>query len=332
VNQFQSAGTSVWFVETVGGTGVGQRRYIASNTATVLTIAYRWDVQPDATTQYKIIADVGNNHGLLPNAALTSGSLTLDGVIWQFGGCDVQGDCWLHLDQGGVTYTQIRNIILQNAMGDTSGTPFTMFDHDTGNLLFLHNTYMTGSESCSLREPATSGTGAGQCSQFKSNLAYCDPNRTMTPPNNTDHTKYWTNGGSYGPYAAVDTSNPTNPASGTLDLIVAGGVTNNGVYGPNAGLAGKGFHLNMSVAPDNTNIIGTDPNFVDNTRTFWGWAVTQGSVSTTIGGKIADGINYIRNDPTLPRTSLIPYIKAGLTPQASAYIGTGHDGANIGAV
>jgi len=41
-------------VKIVGGTGAGQSRVIASNTATVLTVATNWATNPDATSQYVI--------------------------------------------------------------------------------------------------------------------------------------------------------------------------------------------------------------------------------------------------------------------------------------
>lgn len=51
-----------------GGTGMGQERRIVANTATVLTIAQNWDINPDATSTYEIWADydriyMGGNAG-----------------------------------------------------------------------------------------------------------------------------------------------------------------------------------------------------------------------------------------------------------------------------
>ena len=75
-----------------------------------------------------------------------------------------------------------------------------------------------------------------------------------------------------------------------------------------------------------------DPGFVDRTRSFWTWAVTRGSSATTITGQVADGLTYITVDPTLTRTSLIPYIQAGFNPTNPATKNAGHDGATIGAM
>lgn len=40
------------------GTGVGQRRRIASNAGTVLTVESAWDTNPDATSEYEILEDL----------------------------------------------------------------------------------------------------------------------------------------------------------------------------------------------------------------------------------------------------------------------------------
>ena len=57
------AGDGEWAgysVRIVGGTGIGQRRAIVSNTETVLTIVYEWGTPPDDTTIYEIISRVGS--------------------------------------------------------------------------------------------------------------------------------------------------------------------------------------------------------------------------------------------------------------------------------
>ncbi|MDA2916755.1 hypothetical protein MYX64_07965, partial [Nitrospinae bacterium AH_259_B05_G02_I21] len=65
----KSWSTDLWknkIVKITGGTGSGQSRSIASNTATVLTVASAWATNPDATSTYKILAGGGvTDHGLL---------------------------------------------------------------------------------------------------------------------------------------------------------------------------------------------------------------------------------------------------------------------------
>ena len=45
-------------VRITSGTGSGQARVIASNTATVLTVGVAWTTNPDATSTYKIVDDL----------------------------------------------------------------------------------------------------------------------------------------------------------------------------------------------------------------------------------------------------------------------------------
>ena len=44
----------------VAGTGVGQERIVASNTATIFTIVGTWATIPDATSRYEIVEAVSN--------------------------------------------------------------------------------------------------------------------------------------------------------------------------------------------------------------------------------------------------------------------------------
>lgn len=46
-------------VRIVGGTGSGQSRYIASNTATTLTVTQAWAVNPDSTSEFEIYSEGG---------------------------------------------------------------------------------------------------------------------------------------------------------------------------------------------------------------------------------------------------------------------------------
>jgi hypothetical protein len=80
------------------------------------------------------------------------------------------------------------------------------------------------------------------------------------------------------------------------------------------------------------NDVNVDPGFVDPNRSFWSWAVAQGSSATTISGKVSDGLTFLRLDPTLIRSSLIPYIQAGFAPTNAALANAGHDGVTIGAM
>lgn len=54
------------YVFIIGGTGAGQYQLIASNTATALTTAANWNVNPDATSSYTVVS-------LLPTSLTPSG-------------------------------------------------------------------------------------------------------------------------------------------------------------------------------------------------------------------------------------------------------------------
>ena len=54
-NASTTSGLTGWDLQLTGGTGVGQRRAIASNTATVLTVNPAFTVAPDTTTTYQVM-------------------------------------------------------------------------------------------------------------------------------------------------------------------------------------------------------------------------------------------------------------------------------------
>ncbi len=332
VNTWQGTSSGRYAVEITSGTGVGQKRYIQSNTATALTISYQWLVTPDATSTANILLDIYNNRGLGPDGALTSGTWTCDGLVAQSAGCDMQGDLILHCDTNTLSHVIKNCLILPNAQGDSSGTLLTMGFSNNGTINVTHCTAFTGGQpAVSISE---SGTGhANSLDSLKSCIAWCDPTRATAQLNTTDHTKYWGDGGAYGPYLISDTNNPGNPALGVQDLLTAGAGDYN-CYNCNAGFpgySGKGYHINTSVTPG-AHDVEADPAFVDNTRSFWKWAISRGSTGTTISAQVADGLSYIRAVPTLTRTSLIPYIQAGFAPTNASLHGTAHDAGDIGAV
>ena len=68
-------------VRITGGTGAGQVRTIASNTATALTVGTAWTVTPDATSTYAVEGD-DNALYLLGNAAVTLYKYSISGNTW----------------------------------------------------------------------------------------------------------------------------------------------------------------------------------------------------------------------------------------------------------
>lgn len=68
-------------VRITAGTGIGQVRTIASNTATVLTVSSAWATVPDATSQYEITANEDYLY-LLGNNAVTMYRYSISANTW----------------------------------------------------------------------------------------------------------------------------------------------------------------------------------------------------------------------------------------------------------
>lgn len=68
-------------IRITGGTGVGQVRTVASNTATAITVSAAWTVNPDATSTYEICGNDDNLY-LLGNAAVTMYKFSISGNSW----------------------------------------------------------------------------------------------------------------------------------------------------------------------------------------------------------------------------------------------------------
>lgn len=321
VNVFSTTVASA-MLEITGGTGIGQRRLIASNTSTALTVAYRWDTNPDATSTYSIYEDVANNHGIILDSSVVTGTFSLTGTVFQNAGTDTQGDVILHISKTAATFST--NILLPNSMGDSSGTLVTLGgstntppNGDVGPFTVNHNTCFAGAQSpLAISEGGTNL--AGTVTSFQSNIIWVETSRS-----------YYAHGGTNGPFAVNDTDHTANVSTSTNDIITTADY--NGRFNLSNSSTGDSYCFRHSTAPGTHDVVG-DPTFVDKTRSFWKWAINRGSVSTTISGQITDGLAYIKADPTLTRTSLIPYIQAGFAPQNAGLNNAGHDSVTIGAV
>jgi hypothetical protein len=85
--------------------------------------------------------------------------------------------------------------------------------------------------------------------------------------------------------------------------------------------------MSGTVAPGAHDQPSADPQFRDASRSLQTW-----DASLTGPGTIASALARIRRDPTLTKSSLLPYIRNGFKPTNPAYKGTAHDGGDIGAV
>lgn len=84
VNSGKTWTTNNWAnyqVRITGGTGAGQFRTIASNTATTLTVSAAWTTTPDSTSTYVIEGNCDNLY-LLGNSAVTMYRYSLSGNSW----------------------------------------------------------------------------------------------------------------------------------------------------------------------------------------------------------------------------------------------------------
>lgn len=68
-------------IRITNGTGVGQVRTIASNTATVITVSAAWTVNPDATSQYVIEGNEDHIY-LIGNNAVTMFRYSISANTW----------------------------------------------------------------------------------------------------------------------------------------------------------------------------------------------------------------------------------------------------------
>jgi len=144
---------------------------------------------------------------------------------------------------------------------------------------------------------------------------------------------FWRTGGALAGAYAV--SNPISPQ--ITDALAAANTDYNGWLGL-ATVPANTWHdiadgtvyntpMSGATAPGVHDVANVDPQFVDPTRNLQSWDASLGGAGTVVSA-----MARIQADPTLTKTSLLPYIRAGFLPTNAAYLNSGHDGANIGAV
>ncbi len=242
-----------------------------------------------------------NPHGVQPCRG-TLGSMTIDGMIYEYTGTDQNGDCILIGDDpSGACVATIRNcIFLPNASGGCSGSAFSALGHANVNIIFEHNTACAGQQGAAVGEGYIGHTGMLQ--SFKNNIFW---------NNSTNGLKLYDVG--------TDDS--------VTDLVTAANADYNCGHNIGAGDGGGYFNLEFSSGSPGANDIDVDPQFVEPTRDIASWDRSLGGSGTTAGA-----LARLAADPTLTRTSLIPYIRAGFAPQNPLLRGAGSDHSTIGAV
>lgn len=125
----------------------------------------------------------------------------------------------------------------------------------------------------------------------------------------------------------------TRIANTVQDIVAAANADYNWGWNLAAGNAGNGYHAAVTTTPmfstGTPDVHGGngDPQFVDWTRNLEKWAVTRGSTATTDANRRADGIAFLKADPTLI-ADLIAYVRAGFAPTNPAMEGAAHDAAS----
>ncbi len=213
------------------------------------------------------------------------------------------------------TYTFKNNIILAPQGGGSmplggldSNTSVTYTDYTVAE----HNTICTNGMS-SMNEGVVVGAKANTVLSLKSNIFY-----------NAN--------GVAGNYAFNNMS-PTP----TLDAMPAANADYNGWFGLSTVPIGTwndiadgtvyNSPMSGSTPPGVHDVANVNPQFLDPTRDLQSWDASLGGPGT-----IASALARIQQDPTLTKSSLLPYIQTGFAPTNPAYKGTAADGGDIGAV
>ncbi len=150
---------------------------------------------------------------------------------------------------------------------------------------------------------------------------------------------FWASSSTVGQYAAT-TANATSPPA---DPITGANCDYNCSYNlpttsrfssPNNAANGTVYDIPMTTVPGVHDVVNTNPNFVDPTRNLQTWSVMKGySASTdTYAVQTYFALKAIQADPTLTKTDLIPWVRAGFAPKNVALHNAASDGTDIGAV
>lgn len=271
----------------------------------------------DAEGNIDLMDDTGGSF-TNPHWYNVSGAQTYRGGFAQFTGTDSQGD-FLKSFVSGSAVTLRGYVIAPNSAGKASAALMTMFNNTVGTLAADHNTYCNVESSAHICEGGQMPTG--KLLSYKSNLVWA--------PNGTSHS-------GAGGYKVHDISGTR--ATNQDDMLAPANATHNYSWNARAGIGdvsdGVGYNFNTSASPGADDIDetgGSGPDFVDSTRSFWAWAVAQGSAGATLADKVADGIAYLVADPSLI-PGAVAWLRGGFAPTNAALRDAGHDGVTVGAV
>jgi len=270
-------------------------------------------------TDFYVFEDPTGGTDLNPHfigfAARSSATYDLTGFIFQYTGSDGTGDCFLHISGTGTV--NLKNAIgLPNAALDNPGTCLTIgADVSTVTINIEHCTWHIGSQAMVHYNEGTPKDHTGMIGSLKSNLVYDETGASRPGGIN---------------YIICDIFNRSNPQTITpADVVSAAAADYNGLYQVKTGGYKGAYNANITGTPGAHDVsldASGGPSFVDSARNLAKWDLSLGGAGTN-----AAALARIQVDPTLTRTSLIPYVKAGFVVQNSLLNNAGHDGATIGA-
>lgn len=197
-----------------------------------------------------------------------------------------------------------RSIFLPN--GDRSGasTPVSLLGGANLTVKYRYNTAFVGGQGFAIGETYAGHTGF--LAEFDSNIFWND---------------------TVGGYKIQDSGTDDE----VIDIVSALAADYNCGWNVSEG-GGKGYgsapgNLEFSSGVPGAHDVDQNPQFVDDTRKIEKWDLSLGGTGT-VGG----ALTRIQNDPSLTRTSLLPYIRNGFIVQNTAVRTGSKDGTVIGAV
>jgi hypothetical protein len=279
------------------------------------------DIPGGDETNVYVLADNQNGN---PHVYGVQANGVFDGMIVEYTGPFLTdgGDFVIYQTALDIT---IKNSIFLKAQADGNiGT--NVFNSQIGPSKAYYNTIFTGGQGgCATGE---FGTSAHTYTGYKSNVCYME-----------------SYSGTYGQhvYCSLHTGSPNSELK---DVVDGETCLNNVAWNlwpayayttDHPGIAGVGYDTYTTNAPGVNDLRlangGQGPGFVDTSRNFGQWAVSRGSTAGTYAGKVADGLSFLKADPTLVRTSLLPWVRAGFAPTKNVLKMVGHDGKSyVGAV
>ena len=263
-------------------------------------------ISKDVSNFYVASNATGNPHFL---GCGTNGNALIDGFVMEYLGTSPDGDDFMAGSPSSPHAITIKHSIkLPNAAGLSSGTFFSALGNSNLTIVAEHNTMHLGgnTDSSGARYGETYNGFTGMIPSYKSNLVWDTTARGYK-------------------LCSLNQSVVT-------DVVTSANADYNGGFNFTAGNNGNGYTnmLFSSGTPGAHDVTG-DPYFVDSSRNLAKWAVYNGSGAGTTAGQLADAYAYLKANPLLIGSSLLPYIKAGFVPRNPIYRNAGHDGVDLGA-